>query len=352
MVDFVPGLELARRYWLEVVEPVLDMESTSSERAAALIGYGSDVLGFDTEQSTDHGWGPRLVVFLPDEESGARAGRLDSRINEALPESFHGYPTRFAASDGESARHQVRLTTVSRFFAAYLGFDPTRGVTTPDWLGAPSQLLRAVTAGAVFADGPGQLTEARQRLAWYPDELWVYLLGCQWRRLDQEEPFVGRCHQVGDDLGATVITARLVRDLIRLCFLIERQYAPYSKWLGTAFSRLDCAARLAPVLHDAISGATWSQREQALALAFEHVAGLFNGLGLVEPQAPTMRPFYDRPFRVLGSGRFAESCLAATTVDTLGLAGAIDQFIDSTDILADPQPQHRLRECFWPPAQA
>ena len=113
MVDFVPGVELARRYWLEVVEPVLDMESTSSERAAALIGYGSDVLGFDTEQSTDHGWGPRLVVFLSDEESGARAARLDRRINEVLPESFHGYPTRFAASDGESARHQVRLTTVS-----------------------------------------------------------------------------------------------------------------------------------------------------------------------------------------------------------------------------------------------
>ena len=33
---------------------------------------------------------------------------------------------------------------------------------------------------------------------------------------------------------------------MRLAFLMERQYAPYAKWLGPAFARLACAPRLTP----------------------------------------------------------------------------------------------------------
>ncbi len=53
--QFVPGRELSRAFYHEVVrELVRDVE-----HSAALLGWGSDVLGFDTERSTDHGWGPR-----------------------------------------------------------------------------------------------------------------------------------------------------------------------------------------------------------------------------------------------------------------------------------------------------
>ena len=37
-------------------------------------------------------------------------------------------------------------------------------------------------------------------------------------RLDQEEPFVGRTAEVGDDLGSRVLAARLARDVMQLCF--------------------------------------------------------------------------------------------------------------------------------------
>ncbi|HWD74857.1 MAG TPA: DUF4037 domain-containing protein, partial [Solirubrobacteraceae bacterium] len=47
----------------------------------------------------------------------------------------------------------------------------------------------------------------------------------------------GRCAEAGDELGSAVVTARLARDLMRLCLLMRRRYPPYSKWLGTAFAR-------------------------------------------------------------------------------------------------------------------
>jgi hypothetical protein len=345
MPDFVPGLELAGTYWAEVVRDLVDADLPASRRAIARIGDGSDVLGFDTGQSTDHGWGPRLEVFVDEGMDRARRRALEDRIDDGLPESFHGYPTRFSATDGEAPRHQVRVTTLAEFFIAYLGFDPTGPIGVGDWLGTPSQCLRAVTGGAVFEDGPGHLTEVRGRLAWYPEDVWLYLLGCQWRRLGQEEPFFGRCRQVGDDLGAMVVGGRLARDLIKLGFLIDRQYAPYGKWLGTAFSRLPCGSTLAPLLTGALRSG------DGLLAVFEAMATRFNDLGLVAAQATTARRFYQRPFLVLGCGRFAEACFAATPLGGLPPIGSVDQVVDSTDLLAYPDRYGKLAAALYGPAR-
>jgi hypothetical protein len=342
--EFIPGNELARRYWHDVVAPIIDELLPGVPRAAARMGAGSDVLGFDTERSTDHGWGPRVILFfddgfdLPREQRIALLKAIDARI----PVAFLGYPTRFVATEGGPEQHQVILTTVGEWFTLALGFDPRRVISDTDWLAAPSQLLLEATAGAVFDDAPGELTRARERLRWYPDDVWLYLLGCQWRRIDQEEPFVGRAGEVGDDLGSAVIAARLVRDLMRLCFLIERRYAPYAKWFGTAFARLDCASTLIPMLRETLRAEGWQAREAALVPAYEHVARMFNALGVTEPQEPAVRSFYSRPFRVLGSGRFVDACMAKTPLRALGYTGGIDQFADSTDVLSNAATARRL----------
>ena len=52
MPEFLPGLELSRAFYEEVVRGIVG----NVPHSAALLGYGSDVLGFDTERSTDHGW--------------------------------------------------------------------------------------------------------------------------------------------------------------------------------------------------------------------------------------------------------------------------------------------------------
>ena len=113
-----------------------------------------------------------------------------------------------------------------------------------------------MVAGAVYYDGLGELTALRQALAWYPQDVWLYLLACGWQRIGQEEPFVGRAGAVGDDLGSALIAARLVRDVINLCFLLEKQYAPYPKWFGTAFQHLDCATAISPQLEKVLQAKT------------------------------------------------------------------------------------------------
>jgi hypothetical protein len=335
----MPGLQLAREFYTGVVRPLLAGEFPRLRYAAALLGAGSEVAGFDTERSTDHNWGPRLQIFLGDDDV-RHAGTADAMLASHLPASFRGYPVAFPVTwepDG-AARHRVQVTGLDGWLAGQIGFDLRQGITLLDWLSAPAQRLAEVTTGAVFHDEPGELTRARARLAWYPRDVWLYLLACQWQRIGQEEAFPGRCAETGDELGSAVVTARLARELMRLCLLMHRRYPPYSKWLGTAFVRLPGGAGLAAELAAAVSAGGWRAREPPLCRGYEAAAALHNQLGLTAPLDPRTRGFYDRPYRVIGAERFATALREAITdprVRRLPLTGSADQFTDSTDVAGD-----------------
>ena len=339
--EFVPGVELARGFYADVVAPLLG----DVRHSAALLGYGSDVLGYDTERSTDHGWGPRLQVFVEEDDPAIEQG-LDAR----LPERYRGWPVRFGWN-AVPVSHHVVVTQLGEWLVDWLGFDPRAGMTYADWLATPQQLLLQVTAGGVFHDGLEELGPLREALRWYPDDVWVWLLACQWRRLDQEEPFVGRTAEVGDELGSRIVAARLARDIIRLCFLLERRYAPYSKWLGTAFRTLDAAAAVGPALEAALAASSFAAREEALTEAVEELARRHNALGITDEVEPTVRLFHGRPFRVIGSGRFVDACLERVSdpwLRSLPPIGALDQFVDSTDVSSYPQRARRTRALYEP----
>lgn len=351
MTSFIPGLELSRRFYQEAVRPVLAQQLPDLRYAAGRIGSGSDVLGFDTEMSTDHDWGPMVELFLPDEEA-IRADDLRVMLDRQLPESFAGYPVRFvSAGEGEVLQHGVRLTTVREFFREYLSYDIDQPLEAADWLTFPSQKLRTIRAGAIHHDGPGALTALRARLDYYPRDVWLYLLAAGWGRIGQEEHLMPRAGYVGDELGSGVIGSRLVRDIMRQGFLMEREYAPYAKWFGTAFRQLACAPDLTPSLARAQTAATWQERESALSEAYEALARMHNALGLTERMPEAVSPFHGRPFQVIQGGEFAEAIRARITdpavqrIAAERLIGSLDQFSDSTD-LAWPQWRPVLRQLY------
>ena len=338
MPAFVPGIQLARALYEEAVRPVLG----TVPHSAARLGWGSDVLGYDTERSADHGWGPSLQVFVD-----AGAAELEDRVAAALPDEVMGWPTRYGW-DAVPVTHHVQVRELGPWLRDHLGFDPSANLSHVDWLATPQQLLLEVTAGAVFHDGLGRLLPIRERLAWYPDQMWLWLLACQWRRIAQEEAFAGRAAEVGDELGSRIVGARLARDLMRLALLQERRYAPYAKWLGTAFAELDVAPGLAPHLEAAMAGAHFEAREDGLVAALEVLAGRHNRLGVTAPLDPAARPFHGRPFRVLMADRFADACRQAVTdpdLRGLPLVGAVDQFADSTDVLSHAGRSRVLGTC-------
>jgi hypothetical protein len=333
---FVPGRELARAFYVEVVDPLIH----DVPHSGTFLGWGSDVVGFDTERSTDHGWGPRLQLFV-------RAADVDdvrSRIDRGLPDEFGGWPTRFGWDEVPVTDH-VTVTTFGAWLEEQLGFDPREGMSTVDWLTTPQQLLLEVTGGIVFHDGLEEVEPVRAALTWYPEDVWRWLVGCQWWRIEHEESFPGRTAQVGDELGSRVIAARLARDIIRLCFLLERRYAPYSKWLGSAFAQLDSSADVGPGLERMLGAHDFAEREAGWVWAIEALAVRHNASGLTEPLDPAVRPFYTRPFRVIGAPRFAAATIETVSdpfLRSLPRLGSIDQFADSTDVLSHADVARRF----------
>lgn len=354
---FIQGLELSALFYEEAVKPTLATHFPGVTYSAALLRHGSDVLGFDTPQSMDHDWGPRLMLFLDEADHESYQDKIDHVLRQELAREIHGYPTDFGLNeDGTSVmtrgasgpvNHRVAIHTVRAFFSHYLNFDPGEELRLVDWLTFPEQHLRSVVSGCIFHDGLGQLEPIRAKLHYYPRDVWLYLLAAQWRRISQEEPFMGRCGQVGDELGSRLVAARLVRDLMRLCFLIERQYAPYIKWLGTAFAQLDCAGHLTPIFMRVLDATSWQEREEHLSSAYEFAAGMHNDLGITAPLPTQVSQFYDRPFQIIHADNFADAIRAAITSEEVQALpvnlGAIDQFIDSTDVLSYPERFNQLK---------
>jgi hypothetical protein len=325
------GLGLAHAYWTHVVAPVLDLHCPEVSRSAARVGTGSEVIGLDDLTSQDHDWGLRLQLFVGNED----VARVRTLLDEHLPDEYAGFPTRMAFTGQAEAKLALDVLTVSDFAQDRLGFDPRRSPSPQDWLSVSGQAALEVTAGSVYEDLDGSLGALRHALAWYPDDIWRYVVASGWHKLDQELPLVGRVGDRGDELGSRVIAARLVDVATHLAFTIGRRWTPYSKWRGTLLGAMPLSSELSNCLRHVLTADGWQERSQALDAALKQLALLQRDAGLPVVDRPCV-PFWDRPYLHID-----QSLVPAITksIDDpsvralpVGL-GSIDQRTDNVDVL-------------------
>lgn len=175
------GQKLAAGFYRDVVAALLDVP-----HAAALVGEGSEVLGFDDNRSPDHAWGPRLHVFV---EADA-VEEVTRRVDDGLPDTYQSLPVRFYAWQDRRVRHHVAVATVEDWVQSELGRPVPAG--SASWLGLPQQRLLQVTAGVVFHDDAGDLARLRHQLAYYPDDVWWWMQASQWQLIANVEALPGR----------------------------------------------------------------------------------------------------------------------------------------------------------------
>jgi hypothetical protein len=331
------GIELSRRFYVEIVRPWLTFVAPELPHAAALIGYGSELLDFDDEMSRDHNWGPRVHLFVSRADFERYAQRLVAEFSVFAPAAFHGEPIGWRnrphppASGPESRgalEHGLEVHTLEATLERLIGMKFGERPSAIKWLGFAEQRLLAFTTGAVFHDDDGRLSEAREQLAYFPNDIWLYKIACQWRRISEEQAFVGRTGYVGDEMGSRIIASRLVRDVVRMAFLLDRQYAPYSKWLGATFARLPSAVALLPLLDKVLLAEDWRARQDNLAAAYLTLARrqLANRVG--GTFEPIVGPYFGRPFTTVNADAAIEATIEAIGdpyVRGLPVMGSVDQ---------------------------
>ena len=171
-----------------------------------------------------------------------------------------------------------------------------------------------------------------------------------WMRIGQNEHLTGRAGIVGDETGSRLLASNIVRDIMRLAFLMEKQYPPYMKWFGTAFSRLNCAPTLEPLLMRVFLQENWKDREKILSEVYLILAEMHNDLAITEHIEPKISNFHDRPYKVPHSERFYKALIAKVQSPMLKALerpiGSLNQFTDSTDITCWNHAQEKIASVY------
>jgi len=273
------GLVISQEFIRSILLPLLkaELQEDYDRIAVAVVGTGSDVLGLDDEISRDHHWGPRANVMFPRAETSQLQPKIENALGN-VPAKFGQYEVQVDIGNLTG----VCCCDIESFFNRFLGTDrlPSQEL---DWLGFCEVDLFHVTAGTIVYDGLGQLTQQCDAFARYPDNVWkkriadwcMYVTG-------RDAPYnLHRVSKRQDDLTCTIYFGLCVKRLMELCFTLNRQYAPYTKWLNRMFRELPkYADQLAPLIDSAIAQPTWEKKVRILVDANYVIADALADLGL------------------------------------------------------------------------
>lgn len=185
MAEFIKGLELCRGFFADAAKPILDEYFPDLCYSAGLIGYGSDVLGYDDPVSRDHMWGPRFYMFV-DTADLVRKDEIFTAFARHLPYEYKGYSVNFTEPDpnDNGVQHPKPITsgpvnpliflqTFDEFLTDELGTSDLDALTAADWLTISEHRFLSLTVGMFFEDGLG-LRKRLDSIRYYPENVRRY----------------------------------------------------------------------------------------------------------------------------------------------------------------------------------
>lgn len=208
------GLELGRELAHQVAQDIeLNLPDLAPYMCLALVGTGSECLGFDDVISEDHDFTKRCQLFLP------------ADIYETNKEHLQSYFKNYAYGI-------VQVECISEFYRRYTLY-PEGPQCEKEFRRVPQDLLCTATNGEVFLDNFGSFTHIRQRLlAYYPEDIRLRKIAYELNQLAQSGQYnLPRMLQRGDTIAASLALHQFVHHYMLLVHLFNKSYAPFYKWL-------------------------------------------------------------------------------------------------------------------------
>lgn len=239
----IKGLKLSRLYYEELGRPMLHREFADYEEriAAGLVGQGSECFGFDDEISTDHDYGPSFCLWLNAEDYGAIGSKLQMAY-ESLPKEYMGVSGRQESANGGG---RVGVNRIDAFYGAFVGrYQPP--ADSMDWFKLPEHNLAAATNGEIFRDDLGEFSRIRSALlSYYPEDVRRKKLASKAVLIAQSGQYnYSRCVRRGETGAEFLCLGEFIRNVILIIFLLNRQYAPFYKWMYRGLESLPILSQL------------------------------------------------------------------------------------------------------------
>ena len=236
--DIPNGLTLCRQYYEEFGKPMIAEKFPKyvNQIAVGLVGKGSDCFGFDDEQSRDHDFGPRFVMWVT-KDTYAEIGEELQRAYEELPKAFLGVE-RIETFHG---RDRAGVMIIEDFYEKLTGINNISDTPVTKWLEAQEYGLAAAVNGEVFCDDEGVFSEWREKLlAYYPKAVWYRRIAEECALFAQNGQYnLPRMRKRGQLVAAELAKAECIKHAMKLSFLLKRKYAPHDKWLFKGLQKLE-----------------------------------------------------------------------------------------------------------------
>lgn len=284
-----------------------------------------------------------------------------NKFAENLPYAYKGYSVNFTEPDPNDCGVQhpqfinsgkvnplIFIQTFDEFLIDEIGTADLDNIKPLDWLTFSEHRLLSLVSGKLFADKLN-VRQQTDKIKFYPDDVKLYLIASQWGIIASEQAFVKRCGEVGDDIGSQIICARIAERLMRLCYLYKDTYAPYSKWFGTAFDKLDIDENIKMRINAALQANDLIERESNLVEAQALVADLHNASGLTGKVDYSIEFYFGRDIKVIFADKFVDITvekLKETVFENIPLMGTMSQFGGLSDFADEKQYYNQIKKLY------
>jgi len=268
------GLELSEKYFYECGLPVIHENFGDIEEylAFGLSGSGSECFGFDDEISQDHDFGPGFCIFIPDDIIDSRTEFRLERAYAHLPKEFCGFERQKISPVGGNRQGVIHI---SDFFRNKCGSEDG-SLTATQWLSIPEKSLCEAVNGKIFIDNLGLVTQIREKLSFYPTDIFLKKLAGYTLTMAQAGQYnYNRSIKRGDTAAAQMSAVEFVNAAIHSAYLLSGKYTPYYKWSLSQLENLTDFADLTNHLEFLISSDNTPDTAEVKSDVIEEIAMKF-----------------------------------------------------------------------------
>lgn len=241
------GLVLAEKYYESYGRSMIKEKfPVLADRAAVgLVGQGSECLGFDDEISRDHDYGPSFCIWLTREDYDKFGCSLAAEYAK-LPASFEGVDGRISTAHGKG---RVGVLAIPDFYYGLIGYEDVPA-SNREWMWIPETRLCTAVNGKVFADCLGEFSRIRNKLlSFYPEDVRIKKLAARAAVMAQSGQYnYGRAIKRGETVAAQLALAEFIKSTISICYLLNKRYMPFYKWMHHGMKELPVLSEIGDML--------------------------------------------------------------------------------------------------------
>ena len=263
--------EIVAKYTSEFIK--VKYPDLYSRICLALVGVGSECLGFDDEISEDHDFSSRCQLFLDDSDYKTYKSDLESSL-------------KIFCKDLESLTSNlkdvnVEIMPISNFYKYYTLFE-NGPKTESEYRKVPMDLLCVATNGKVFLDNLGKFSEIRNRLLnFYPEDIRLKKIAFQLNKMAQSGQYnYSRMIKRGDTVAANIAQGEFVKHYLEFVHLLNKKYMPFYKWSYRSACSLEILGNFTQENLKKLSEASIYEKESIIEKICLTVVNTLNKLGL------------------------------------------------------------------------